>query len=604
MKYIQYLQRIHAEILLLFLFFLITNGAHAARGERESEKFRQPDSTILTVYWEENGPRHALYTEDGYRIIRNADGGFGYAIQKEQTIVASAQLAHDKTQRSPQEWRFLLNSSVVLRSSFPLLNWQTRSLAMDDAAQSTSFPTKGKVKTLVILVSFSDLPFSVTDPNYAFSRSLNEAGYSDNGATGSVRDYYFENSSGQFEPDFDVIGPVVLSGTSAYYGRDSADFDYHAPNMVWEACQQADTLFDTDFTQYDQNGDGALDNVFVIYAGYDQAQFPSSSDLVWSHKYSLSGKVAIDGKKIYTYACTSELRKNNGTNPASIGTFCHEFGHVIGLPDFYKTIGNGIAVMKNYFLMDSGNYNNDGNTPPYLSAIERMLMGWMTPQVISNEPVTYSLPSIRENKAFQIPTSTPGEYFLLETRAPLKWDNTSQVEALGYGLLIYHVDRSASYLSRWENDPGTVNNDDAHRCCYALKATLSKWAFQQETLTSFSDDTEPSALDWNDEATETPLTNISLINNVVTFDVSGGGPVGVGASSLAVTPQVVISEGVIQVNGLEGDEWVSLYTPDGRILEQTRATSSCLTLSRQRAGLYLLKITGKENSWSKVIGLN
>lgn len=594
----------HARILLLLFLSLTVDGAYAARGEGESEKFRQPDQTILTVYWEEDGPRHALYTEDGYRIMRNAVGGLVYAVQKEQTIVAGAQLAHDKAQRTPQEWRFLLNTPVVLKTSFTLINRQTRSLAMDEPTiKPDPFLTKGKVKTLVILVSFSDLPFAVTDPNQAFSRSLNETGYSDNGATGSVRDYYFENSNGQFEPDFDVIGPVVLSGTSAYYGRDSADFDYHAPDMVWEACQQADTLFNTDFTQYDQNGDGALDNVFVIYAGYDQAQFPSSSDLVWSHKYSLSGKVAIDGKKIYTYACTSELRKNNGANPASIGTFCHEFGHVIGLPDFYKTMGNGIAVMKNYFLMDSGNYNNDGNTPPSLSAIERMLMGWITPSIMSNKAATYSLPSIQENKAFQIPTSTPGEYFFLETRAPLKWDNTSQVEALGYGLLIYHVDRSASYLSRWENDPGTINNDDMHRCCYAIKATLNKWAFQQETQKSFSDDTEPSALDWNDEATETPLTNISLINNVVTFDVSGGGQVGIDASSLTTAPQVVISEGVIEVNGLQGDEWVCLYTVDGRIVEQTKATSSGVTLSQQTSGMYLLRITGQENIWSRVIGL-
>lgn len=599
------IQYIRARILLLFLLSLIVTGAYAARGETESEKFRQPDQTILTVYWEENGPRHALYTEDGYRIVRNAAGGFVYAIQKEQAVVAGTQLAHDKAQRDPQECRFLLSVSVMLRTSFPLTNRQARSLAIDEpAAKPNPFPTKGKVKTLVLLVSFSDLPFAVTDPLQAFSRSLNEAGYSDNGATGSVRDYYLENSNGSFEPDFDVVGPVVLSGTSDYYGRDSADFDYHAPDMVWEACQQADALFNTDFTQYDQNGDGALDNVFVIYAGYDQAQYPSSSDLVWSHKYTLSGKVAIDGKKIYTYACTSELRKNNGVNPASIGTFCHEFGHVIGLPDFYKTVGNGVAVMKNYFLMDSGNYNNDGNTPPYLSAIERMLMDWMTPDVMSNKAVTYSLPSIRENKAFQIPTSTPGEYFLLETRAPLKWDNTSQIEGLGYGLLIYHVDRSASYLSRWQDDPGTINNDDAHRCCYAIKASLSKWAFQQETLTSFSDDTEPSALDWDDEATETPLTNISLVNNVVTFDVSGGDVVGIGASSLAVAPQVVVSEGVIQVSGLDGGEWVYLYTVDGRILEQTRATSSSLTLPQQTSGLYLLKITGKENRWSQVLRLN
>ena len=602
MKQIQY---IRARVLLFFLLSLIVNGAHAARGEAEFEKFRQPDQTILTVYWEENGPRHALYTEDGYRIMRNAAGGFVYAIQKEQAVVPGTQLAHDKAQRDPQECRFLLSVSVVLRNSFPLTNRQARSLAIDEPASKPSpFPTKGKVKTLVILVSFNNLPFAVAEPNQAFSRSLNEAGYSDNGATGSVRDYYFENSNGQFEPDFDVVGPVVLSGIAAYYGRDSADFDYHAPAMVGEACLQVNAEYDIDFTQYDQNNDGAIDNVFVIYAGYDQAQFPASSDLVWSHKYSLFGEVSIDGKKIETYACTSELRKNNGTNPASIGTFCHEFGHVIGLPDFYKTVGGGIGVMKNYFLMDSGNYNDDGNTPPSLSAIERMLMGWMTPSVLSNKAATYSLPSIRENKAFQIPTSTPGEYFLLETRAPLKWDNTSQVQGLGYGLLIYHVDRSASYLSRWENDPGTINNDDAHRCCYAIKATFSKWAFQQLTKTSFTDDTQPSAWDWNDEATETPLTNISLINNVVTFDVSGGGQVGIDASSVATAPQVVASEGVIQVSRLEGDEWVCLYTVDGRMLEQTRATSSSLTLPQQTSGLYLLKITGKENRWSQVLRLN
>lgn len=599
MKQITYLP---TKVLLLLFLSLIVNGVYAARGEKESEKFRQPDQTLLTVFWEENGPRHALYTEDGYRIIRNTAGGLAYAIQKEETIVAGAQLAHDKAQRTSQEWNFLSAAPVVLRSSFALSNPKVKSMALgEQGSSSLPFPTKGKVKTLVILVSFSDLPFAVTEPNQAFSRSLNEAGYSDNGATGSVRDYFYENSNGQFEPDFHVVGPVVLSGTAAYYGRDSADFDYHAPAMVWEACQQADTLFDIDFTQYDQNNDGALDNVFVIYAGYDQAQFVTSSDFVWSHKYSLYGKVAMDGKKIETYACTSELRNNNGTNPASIGTFCHEFGHVIGLPDFYKTVGNGISVMNDYFLMDSGNYNNDGNTPPSLSAIERMLMGWMTPDVLSNKAATYTLPSIQENKAFQIPTSTPGEYFLLETRAPLKWDNTSEVAVLGYGLLIYHVDRSASYLSRWGGDGASMNNEDAHRCCYAIKATLSKWAFQQLTKTSFTDDTQPSAWDWNEEATETPLSSINLTNNAVTFDVSGGGPVDIDASSLATAPQVAATEGVIRISGLQGDEWIGLYTVDGRIVQETRATSISVTLSHQTAGWVLVKITGRENSWSHLL---
>ena len=240
------------------------------------------------------------------------------------------------------------------------------------ALRASSSPVAlGKKHFLVILVEFTNKQFSTSeDPNAAFTALLNEPGYSVNGGTGSARDYYYENSHGVFEPVFDVFGPVKMDTTYAYYGQnDMQGNDKRPEEAIIEGCKKLDA--DIDFSRYDNDGDGKVDLVFMYYAGKGEAD-GGASNTIWPHQWELSsaGKsLELDGKVIDSYACTNEVSGIDG-KMCGIGTACHEFGHAMGLPDFYDTDyeTNGQAAGLFFFsAMDSGSYNNNGRTPPYFN---------------------------------------------------------------------------------------------------------------------------------------------------------------------------------------------------------------------------------------------
>lgn len=323
------------------------------------------------------------------------------------------------------------------------------------ANAASTFPTTGSPKSLVLLVGFKDLPFSQTRED--FNNQLNQSGYDYNGSTGSCRDYFIASSDSLFQPQFDVYGPYTVSGNMADYGAESGgNHDKDPYSMVVDACMCA-AEDGVDFSQYDTNNDGILDNVFVYYAGYNQAEGgPANS--IWPHKASLSWKnVKVDGKYLATYACTSEYSGNGGKVRANIGTFCHEFGHVLGLPDLYDTDYKYYTV-SDWDIMCSGNYNNNNRTPPTYSAYERFFVGWLKPEQLQ-ERGEYTLEPLQTaNHAYLIATAkhnligdnpSPREFFLLEYRTKTGWDKYLP----GSGMLVWHID----YLpSAWANN--TPNN--------------------------------------------------------------------------------------------------------------------------------------------------
>ena len=248
---------------------------------------------------------------------------------------------------------------------------------------------------LIILVNFADLAFTETieemDSMHNAKNYTRDYEYVYRGNTyqvsseGSARQYFYDASFGQYDPQFDVIGPVTVSREYAYYGKNNVNtqFDQRPWEMVKEACVIADTLLDVDFTQYDNDNDEIVDFVYVIYAGYGEAD-GGGANTIWPHSYQLSAAGAycrLDGVRIDLYACGNEIdyytKKHTG-----IGTFCHEFSHVLGLPDLYTTEGQTHKTLGEWSILDYGPYNNDGNTPPAYSAYERFFMGWLTPEVI------------------------------------------------------------------------------------------------------------------------------------------------------------------------------------------------------------------------------
>lgn len=384
------------------------------------------------------------------------------------------------------------------------------------------FPTSGKMRSLVVLVNFEDVKMKSLTARQDFQRMMTEEGYSERGGTGSARDYYVENSMGVFQPEFDVVGPVDLPHGYAFYGENKSDGDdARAEQMIIDACRALDG--EVDFTQYDYNNDGYIDNVFVFYAGYGEAT-TQDANTIWPHSWditeSTSVPIMLDGKRLDHYACTNELSSDGIMD--GIGTFVHEFGHVLGLPDLYSTAGSYAFTPNTWSVMDEGEYNNDSRTPPYFTVFERYSLGWLNPIEVLPDGCQIAINSIGTNEGYIIPTSNPNEYFLLENRQLTGWDKYIP----GHGMLVWHIDYD-KYI--WEMN--RVNNNSTHQYVDIIEAdnlqssgTKSADAFPGTAkVTSFTAQTKPAFVDWDGNDVKMPLTNIREEDGIIYLDAAGGG---------------------------------------------------------------------------------
>ncbi len=428
-------------------------------------KVTQHDGSEITVFLRGDEFFHYQTTEDGYLITSDSTGLLTYAQVDEQGQLRSTGIqARNYKERSFSEKRTLkkLTSSDDI-SRFRQTGERMRTTARQQSRQLSQpkvFPNEGSPKSLVILVNFQDKQFITPNPQKAFYRLLNEEGYSDNGSTGSARDYFKDSSNGVFEPEFVVVGPYTLSENMSYYGTDHGGKgnDINPQQMVIEACQQAHDD-GVNFADYDTDGDGYVDNIFIFYAGYNQAE-GAPAETIWPHSWEVNERsFKLDGKRIFDYACSSELRSNSGTKMSGIGTFTHEFGHVLGLPDYYTTNSAQHATLGTWNIMDSGSYLNEGRTPPTYSAYDRFYLGWLTPELLySTQDVTLE-PLSTSNKAYIITeydyhnfngsNPNPTEFFTVENRQNIGWDSYLP----GHGLLITRINYNAT---NWAGN--TVNN--------------------------------------------------------------------------------------------------------------------------------------------------
>ena len=322
------------------------------------------------------------------------------------------------------------------------------------------FPHKGSPKALVLLVQFQDVKFKSKDPVATFNHYLNgkkgeampEADkevfitnekYCQN--YGSVQQYFADMSDNQFIPQFDVVDPVTVSKNSAYYGNNegSADGDTNFPQMIKEACQQVDDK--VNFADYDSDGDGYVDLVYVIYAGYSESIVGNSGDCLWP-KSGTVGVGTYDGKTVSRFGINNELNNKPADTQDGkyyingIGLFCHEFSHTLGLPDIYPT--NGITDHNQspeyWDVMDTGNYQADGYQPIPYSPWEKSIVGWKQPTLLSDTEVKQIKlePYDKASDAYKIIANSQGEYLLLQNIRNEGWYK----KALGYGLLVWRID--------------------------------------------------------------------------------------------------------------------------------------------------------------------
>lgn len=409
-------------------------------------------------------------------------------------------------------------------------------------------PVSGEKKGLVILVSYADKKMSYTNADY--QDYFNKVGYNANGMAGSVHDYFYSSSYGQFDLTFDVVGPVTVSRNLSYYGaNDYSGNDKYAAQMVGEAVQLADA--EVDFSDYDWDGDGVVEQVFVIYAGYGEAQ-GAASNTIWPHEYQLSeavwfgdgpGAITLDGVTIDTYACSCELNGFSGTRIDGIGTACHEFSHCMCIPDMYDTQNRNFG-MNHWDLMDYGAYNgpsDNGSCPAPYTSYERMYCGWLTPVELQDPVTIKDMPAITDEPvAYLIRNSGRwNEYYLLENHQKNGWDKY----AGGHGMLVLHVDFDSQ---AWKDNSVNTVSSRQRMTIIAADNSYNSYSLSGDTWpgtgnkTELSDTSTPQARMYNNNANGQKLlghaiTEIQEQNGKISFLFDGGFWVGVPSRLSAET---------------------------------------------------------------------
>lgn len=474
-------------LLFAFLLSLFMQAAIAVPAKPGPIKITQGDGSPLTIRLYGDEFFSYTTTNDGYQIRQASDGNYYYFTPSSATRAAVQIQAHEPAMRTAAERAFLSTITVGGDLSY-IAQGQMNAMARRAELGSAIAASKGSSDTranalapkgLVIVVQYADIKMQPGRTIGDFTVLLNQEGYSLNGGTGSSRDFYNESSMGKYNPEFVVCPQIItLPQPRAFYGANDANGnDINPRQMILDACIGADQYIN--FADFDTDGDGYVDNVFVYYAGNNEAE-GGAAESIWPHRWVAANNKgaapAFDGVKVWDYACTSELRGKEGINTlAGIGTFTHEFGHVLGLPDFYDTdyTGSGGNSPGLYYIstMSSGSYHNDGCTPPYFTALERWLLGWNKLTPLKEGALTIKPINI-ENDAWMIPTQDEDEIYIIEARNNAEhWD-----KYIGSpGLLIYHIDRSAAHIrggisakQRWSNN--SINNVPEQECAKLIES--------------------------------------------------------------------------------------------------------------------------------------
>lgn len=503
------------KIILSIALAMLTLTASAVPARRTQRTLTLSDGTQVTATLSGDENYHYWKTADGRAFVMNEEN-----IPQE----ISLQQAQSKLQAKVQA----RNAHRIAKRTKHKAAW---------GAETN--PISGERKGLVILVNYKDKKMQHTQAEY--NDYFNKAGYSDNNCTGSVRDYFLSQSYGKFSLDFDVMGPVTLSKNLSYYGdNDSDGNDKHAAEMVAEAVKLA--VSGIDLKRYDWDGDGYVDQVYVVYAGYgEHADAPANT--IWPHEFELSeaaqyndgpGALTINGVTIDTYACSSELRGSSGNKMDGIGTACHEFSHCLAIPDMYDTSADGENFGMNVWdLMDYGSYNGEdgyGETPAPFTSYERMYCGWLTPVELTQPCNVNDMPAItKEPVAYLIRNDNPkfpGEYYLLENHQQESWD----AYAPAHGMLVLHVDFNSN---AWKQN--TVNNVASHQRMTIIPADgkLSHYNTAGDTWpgtskkTALTDSSNPAAKLYNLNSNGRkfmghPIENIAEKDGLISFTFDGG----------------------------------------------------------------------------------
>ncbi len=518
--------------IFLLAFTLLNNAIKAVTAYPYPVEVTQPDGQKITILLKGDEKVKWAISDDGYTLLRNREGAFCYAYLNENgDLVPSELIAHNTTNRGVSEKAFLQTVEKGLSYSRDQVSMLKSIWDIQKKEGRKSFPTTGDRNLVCILMGFTDKAFTKTQND--FNNLFNQVGYTLDGATGSVKDFYKESSYNQLNLTVTVAGPYTAANNMAYYGANDADgYDVKPDVLVTEAVTKADA--DVNFANFDNDGDGHVDGIYVIYAGYgEEAGAPANT--IWAHAWEIT-PVTKDGKIISTYSCSSELRGTTGSNITRIGVICHEFGHVLGAPDFYDTnyeTNNEYDGTGDWDLQAGGSWNNNGATPAPPNAYTKIyIYNWATATTLSSAAnLTINNSNQNAGSFYRYNTNTANEFFLLENKQQIGFDS----HVPGHGLLIYHVDENYINNHSSANDINATN----HQGLYPMSATSTTgngvMTYSSSTTstagcpwpgtgnkTQFTDATTPNAKSWAGVNTAKPITTIAESGGVITLKFMGG----------------------------------------------------------------------------------
>ena len=532
----------------------------------------QPDGSVVPIRLVGNEHFHyAVTDEDTALVVRDSVGYWNYADEHGKK---TGMRVHQKSKRGQKEKNFLKNrNSHEILSKFrdsrlkkirEYRENQAVQKASELQTQSASAPQKasdfgwgfgsktkntnnparpvissvkkqGEVRGIVVLVQFSDVKFSNENANAEYVDYLNKEGYSNYHMRGSARDFFIENSMGTYVPTFDVYGPITVSGTRSSYGVhiDPYDASVGAVKALKEAMDQL-IAQDVDFSPYDSDGDKVVDFVYMIFAGYGAADTGDES-AIWPHSFNLRKRLT-SGYSMDRYACSAELDGQSymyykrmgkkGTVLNGIGTFCHEFCHVLGLQDHYDVASDEKSQSQTLYtpnwwdLMDNGSYNCPSNkdyvtscSPANLNAFERFSLGWLEPRWLEISDTTFILNPVQENDGLVLTSNNDNEYYFVEARAMNGFD-----EGLpNKGMLIWHINYS---YSAWATNSVNISNpmriDLVEADGKANINTIKDDAFPTNRVNSFN-----GFVTWAGDSLGLEVYDIKIVDDHVEFKTRG-----------------------------------------------------------------------------------
>ena len=549
------------KILLSITFALmgIASG-FAAKAHTALTTITQSDGSQLTIRL--HGDEHYSWysTTDDVLLVQVGKNYYVAQVEEDGTLKATPQLAHNAGERGTVEEQVINNQNK--EKFLNLLNAEPQALAKPIGTVTPAyFPHTGSPKALVILVEFQDVKFKTSDPVATFTHYLKgadgEAAPKANNAYvtnvtkgmvnhGSVSQYFNDMSQRKFTPQFDIVGPVTVSMNSAYYGGNVGNStDVNFDQMIAEACKSVSSK--VNFADYDQNNDGYVDLVYIIYAGYSESFSGNSSDCLWPksgtnnfYEPGTNNLLMLDGKQICRYGINNELNATPSDwidgKPLlnGIGLFCHEFSHTMGLPDLYPTVETSRVDNQNpeyWDLMDGGEYTYNGYFPTPYSPWEMDVMGWTTPIELGDEAKQVSLNSYASDRTAYKINGENDEYLLIQNIQTDGWWGGITKAFKTTGMLVWRIDYPYDVVSlgnRLNNEIGkpnvmivpadgyviseyNVTDDDESKAKY--KASL-----KADPFPGANNVPELLSVKLNNSTLKKPFYNIKEADGVITFD--------------------------------------------------------------------------------------